>query len=297
MNKILGTGLSGLVGSRVVELLSSIYELENISRKTGTDISDEQSVSSRLENSDAEWVIHLAAYTNVDGAEEQKNLGEESDAWKINVIGTENIVKAAEKTGKKLIYISTDFVFDGENTPKGGYTEEDIPRPVNWYAQTKYEGELRVQKCSNPWTIVRIAYPYRANFEKNDFMRAIKNRLSQGLEIKAIEDHIFCPTFIDDIAQVLNVLITQNHSGIFHVTGSQPITPLDAAIQIAQAFDLDKSLIEKTTRAEYFQGKAERPFDLSMNNGKIKSLGIHMSSFDEGLRKIKSQMSDLKYIS
>lgn len=291
MKKVIGTGLSGLVGSRVVDLLQGTYEFEDISRKTGTDISDAQAVLSRLQNSGAEWVVHLAAYTNVDGAEEQKNLRKESEAWKINVVGTENVVKAAEATGKKLIYISTDFVFDGMNTPQGGYVEEDAPHPLNWYAQTKYEGELRVQNSSIQWIIIRIAYPYRANFEKNDFMRAIKNRLSQGLEIKAIEDHLFCPTFIDDIASVLDVLVQKNESGIFHATGSQPLSPLDATIQIAETFDLDKNLINKTTRVEYFQGKAERPFDLSMNNGKIKSLGIHMSSFDEGLQKIKQQIS------
>lgn len=291
MNKIIiGTGLSGLVGSRVVELLSQQYDFEDISRKTGTDITDAEAVLSRLENSDAEWVIHMAAYTNVDGAEEQKDLGEESEAWKINVLGTENVVKAVQTTGKKLIFISTDFVFDGKNTPEGGYTEEDTPNPVNWYAKTKYEAELRVQKSSTPWMIVRIAYPYRAEFEKNDFMRAIKNRLSQGLAIKAIEDHKFCPTFIDDIATVLNILMQKNQTGIFHATGSQSLSPLDAAFIIAEMFGLDKNLIQSTTRAEYFADKAERPFDLSMNNGKIKSLGVDMSSFEEGLQQIKQQL-------
>lgn len=290
MNKIIGTGLSGLVGSRVVELLGGSYAFEDISRKTGTDITDEGAVLSRLEESDAPWIIHMAAYTNVDGAEEQKNLGEESDAWKINVLGTKNVVKAAEATGKKVIYISTDFVFDGESTPKGGYTEEDIPSPVNWYAMTKYEGEKQVQASMAPWLIIRIAYPYRATFEKNDFMRAIKNRLSQGLAIKAIDDHRFCPTFIDDIALALEKLIKDDATGIYHAAGEESLSPYDAALEIAQTFGLDASLIGRTTRAEYFQGKAERPFDLSMNNAKIKSLGVRMKSFREGLQDIKYQL-------
>ena len=291
-NKIVGTGLSGLVGSRVVELLSSKYSFEDISRKTGTDITDANAVLERLQKSDAEYVIHMAAYTNVDGAEEQKALGQESEPWKINVVGTENVVKACEATGKKLIYISTDFVFDGENVPDGGYTEDSTPNPVNWYAQTKYEGEKVVQASSIPWLIVRIAYPYRANFEKNDFMRVMKNRLSSGQEIKAITDHTYSPTFIDDIASALDVLISEDKTGMYHVTGSESLSPHDAAMKIAEMFNLDKNLIGTTTRSEYFAGKAERPLDLSMNNAKIKSLGVVMHGFTEGLNIIKNQLGE-----
>jgi len=287
---IIGTGLSGLVGSRIVDLLSSEYSFEDISRKTGTDITDTPAVLNRLKFSNAEYVIHMAAYTNVDGAEEQKDLGENSEAWKINVLGTENVVKACEETGKKIIYISTDFIFDGENTPQGGYTEEDVPNPINWYAKTKYEGEKRVQNASIPWTIVRIAYPYRAQFDKNDFFRAMKNRLAEGQEIKAITDHVYCPTFIDDIAPALDVLISKNKSGIYHVTGNEALSPKDAALKIAETFDLDKNLIGTTTRSVYFSGKAQRPFDLSMNNGKIKALGVVMRGFAEGLQEVKKQI-------
>ncbi len=288
--KIIGTGLSGLVGSRVVDLLNSSYEFEDISRKTGTDITDRNAVSSRIKNSDADVVIHMAAFTNVDGAEEQKSLGEASEPWKMNVLGTEHVVAACEETGKKLIYISTDFVFDGEHTPNGGYTEEDIPNPLNWYARTKYEGEKRVQNAKNPWIIVRIAYPYRAQFEKNDFFRAMKNRLVQGLEIKAITDHTYCPTFIDDVAYGLEKLLEANATGIYHLTGNQSLSPHEAALLIAKTFDLDTSLVGTTTRGEYFQGKAERPFDLSMNNAKIKQLGVTLHGFEEGLQLIKQQL-------
>lgn len=290
MMKIIGTGLSGLVGSRIVELLSSSYEFEDISRKTGTDITDADAVRSKIGNSDAPIVLHLAAYTNVDGAEEQKDLGESSDPWKINVVGTQNVVKAAEATAKKLIYVSTDFVFDGENTPEKGYTEKDSPNPINWYAKTKYEGEKVIQNSLVPWIIMRIAYPYRASFEKNDFFRAIKKRLEEKKPIAGVSDHKFCPTFIDDIANALDVLIKNNSTGIYHVTGSQALSPYEAALKIAEAFNLDRKLITQTTREEYFKDKALRPFDLSMNNDKINSLGISLKSFEKGLEEIKIQL-------
>src|SRR5690349_7159093 len=142
--KIAGTGLSGLVGSRIQELLKN-YEFEDISRRTGTNITDKEAVLHRIKNSNADVVLHLAAKADVDGCETDKHLGEKGEAWQINVVGTENVVAAVKETRKKLMYISTDFVFDGEKSPYGGYSEQDDPNPINWYAQTKYEAEQRVE--------------------------------------------------------------------------------------------------------------------------------------------------------
>lgn len=283
--KILGTGLNGLVGSRVVELLSSKYEFESVSRSTGVDIQDPESIRSAIETSNADVILHLAAKTNVDGCEEDRAAGKDGEAWKINVDGTRNVTEAVREFGKKLIYISTDFVFDGKK--EGQYSEEDEPNPICWYGETKYEGEKVVESFEGS-IIARIAYPYRADFEKKDFVRAIKARLESGGEVKAVEDHNFCPTFIDDIARALDVLIEKNASGIYHVVGSQTLTPYDAALLIADKFGLDKNLISSTTRAEYFAGKAPRPFNLSLKNDRIKSLDVSMKTFEEGLREIGS---------
>ena len=287
--KVLGTGLSGLVGSRIVELLSSKYDFEDISFDTGVDITDRKRVFEKIKNSQASIIFHLAAKTNVDACEVDKSLGQDGDAWKINVLGTQNIADACSQTNKKLIYISTDFVFDGT---KDFYSENDIPNPVNWYARTKYEGEKIVQALKTPWIITRIAYPYRAEFERLDFARAILKRLQEGLTVVAITDHIFTPTFIDDIAFGLDALIKNNSQGTFHVVGSQFLTPYDAAILAAKEFGFDQSLIAKTTRSEYFKGRAERPFQLAIKNDKIKSLGVKMRTLEEGIREIRIQMSN-----
>lgn len=285
--KVLGTGLDGLVGSRIVELLSSKYQFENLSISTGVDITSRDIVLERIKNSDAPIVLHLAAKTNVDGCELDKTLGKEGEAWKINVDGTKNVVDACLESNKKLIYISTDFVFDGT---KDVYTEEDIPNPVNWYAQTKYEGEKIVQSSKIPWIIVRIASPYRAKFERLDFARAILKRLQEGLPVAGVIDHIFTPTYIDDIAFAIDALIKNNSQGIFHVVGSRNLTPYKAAFLIAKEFGLDSSKITKTTRAEFFNNRAPRSFQLTLKNDKIRKLGIRMRTFEEGLREIKSQM-------
>lgn len=292
--RILGTGLDGLVGSRIVELLRDKYEFENLSISTGLDITNRNAVLEKIKSSDAPVVLHLAAKTNVDGCELDRAMGEKGDAWKINVEGTRNVVDACLEDNKKIIYISTDFVFDGA---KEVYLEKDIPNPINWYARTKYEGEEIVRKSSCPWWIVRIAYPYRANFGKLDFFRAILKKLQMGEKIKGITDHIFTPTLIDDISFAIDVLIRNDSQGIFHCVGSQSLTSFDASLLIAEAFNLNQNLISKTTRAEFFKDRAPRPFQLVLKNDKITRLGVRMRTFQEGLKEVKSQMLKVKIAS
>ena len=282
--KIFTIGGSGMVGSRITELLSDKHSFDDLSLTSGVDITNPQSLDVIKKDIEHEVVILLAAKADVDGCETDKRSGEDGTAWKINVGGVKHVVDACLNTNKKLIYISTDFVFDGENTPEGGYREEDKPNPINWYAETKYRGEEVVRNSGLPFIIARIAYPYRKEFElKKDFVRAIVSRLKSNQTVAAITDHVMTPTFIDDIAFALDKLIETDSKGIFHVTGSQSLTPYDAAILIAEKFNLDKSLITKTTREEYFKGKAPRPFNVSMNNDRIKNLGVKIKSFEEGL--------------
>ena len=285
--KILGTGLQGLIGSRITELLSPKYEFENVSRTMGVDITNKDELSQAIKNSNADVIFHLAAKSDVDGCEKDKDLGENGDAWRINVLGTQNIARICEIYNRKLIYISTDFVFGGE---KQFYTEEDIPNPVNWYAKTKYEGEKIVQKLHSSWIIMRIAYPYRAKCVKNDFVRAIKEKLEKEEQVSMVTDHIMTPTFIDDIALALDKLCMNDERGIYHVVGSQFISPYDAATLIADLFGYNKNLILETKRDEFFDGRARRPFRLALKNDKIRGLGVTMVTFEEGLRKVKKQL-------
>lgn len=286
---IIGIGISGLVGSRVKALLPE-YSWIGLSRDSGFDIQDVSTVAFDT-YPEAEWVILFAAKADVDACELDKSQGKEGEAWRINVEGVKNVVDACKKDAKKLLYISTDFVFSGNDTPAGGYTEESVPDPINWYGQTKFEAENIIKASGIPYLIVRPAYPYRASFEaKKDFFRAILGRLKANQSIKAITDHVYSPTFIDDIAVAIGQLLKQDQRGIFHIVGSQSLSPYDAAIEIAKVFTCDSSLIGGTTRKEYFAGKANRPYNLHMNNDKISKLGVQMHSFSEGLEIIKKQL-------
>ncbi len=284
---ILGTGLSGLVGSRVVELLSPSFVFTNLSLDTGVDITNHEAVRDAIAKSDAPWVFHMAAYTDVQTAEKERGLGEESMAWKVNVVATENIMSAAQATHKKLLYIDTDYAFDGK---KSSYTEEDIPTPLGWYGMTKSEGAKRVLSMGEDGLIVRIANPYRAHpVGKMDFVHKMLERLTKNVGISAPTDQLFVPTFIDDIAHALEVLVQKNASGIYHVVGSTALSPYEAALSIAKEFGCDTAQITQTTFATYFEGRAPTPQYAALSVEKLKALGVEMHTFAQGLEIIHTQ--------
>jgi dTDP-4-dehydrorhamnose reductase len=289
--EILATGLSGLVGTRIQELLSDYYDFTDVSLTTNIDITHEEDVERIFTQSQTDTVLHMAAKTDVDSCEDDKILGDEGAAWVVNVIGTQNVVSAAKKTGKRLIYISTDFVFDGT---KEFYTEEDEPNPVCWYAVTKFEGEKIVLSASSDATVIRISYPYLAlSTGKKDFVQRIREVLASGKEVRGLTDHVFTPTFIDDIAFGLRVFLDTPNPGIFHLVGSSSMTSFEGLHMIAKAFQLPEC-ITATTRKDYFRGRAFRPFQLALKNGKIRKLGITPSTFAEGLDIIKKQLHSQK---
>lgn len=288
---IIGTGLSGLVGSRVTELLSPQYSFENLSLETGVDIKNEDVVAARIGDSPASWVFHFAAKTDVDGCEKEKDLGVDSDAWQINVVATESVVAACKRTGKRLLYISTDFVFDGTGVH---YSEEDTPNPQSWYARTKFEGELRVKNLREAGLIIRIAFPYRAvNSGKKDFLHRMLDCLALGRTLEAPTDQLFVPTFIDDIAAAIRLLVGKAASGIYHVVGTEALSPFEAGKKIAKTFGYDEQLVKPIEFAAFYAGRASRPFHAVLSNAKIAKFGFAMSTFDEGLAKIRLQTSNL----
>jgi dTDP-4-dehydrorhamnose reductase len=270
MIKIAVTGPNGLVGSRVIELLKNDFELLPLTHSE-IDITNADSAKNKINNLDFDILLHLAGYTNVEEAENEKEL-----AHNLNVTGTKNIFDAVMQKNKKMIYISTDFVFDGTIPP---YTEESTPNPLGYYAKTKYEGEKIIAGNA---MIVRISYPYGNPLSKKpDFVMRLKQLLSEGKELQMMQDSSITPTFIDDIAYSLKYLIANFKPETYHVVGSQSISPYDAGKRIAQKFQLNETLVKPVSFEEYKIGKAPRP-----QYSEIKSTknSFHtMKSFDEGL--------------
>ena len=277
MIKIALTGADGLVGSRIIELLNKDFEFIPLPQSS-MDITNKEQAKVALKNLDFDIFFHLAAYTNVAGAETNKDL-----CYKINVEGTKNVFDIVKAKNKKFVYISTDFIFDGNDPP---YFEDSTPKPAGAYADSKYQGEKVV---GNDGMIVRIAYPYRANFElKKDFFRTFKSYLEQKKPLNMITDSLMTPTFIDDIAYGLKYLFNNYSAEIFHLVGSQSLSPYDATTKVAEVFNFDKSLIGKTSFEEYIKNKPGLP---KMADIRSKKNNFYtMKTFEQGLEDIKKQL-------
>jgi len=295
MKKIIGTGLSGLVGSRIVELLKDKFEFVDFSLDSGVNILDKENLATAFEqNKDAIAVLHLAAFTDTNAAWEQRD-NKDGLCYQLNVVGTQNILDLAQKYNQYFIYISTDFVFDGAKTTP--YLETDTPNPIEWYGQTKYLGEKLIQDSGyQNYNISRITYPYRAAFEpKVDIVRKVIAKLKNQEEVKMFSDQICTYTFIDDIANAIGYFLDNKTTGIYHLVGSTSHTPYDMCLKIAEVFGLDKSLISASSLDEFIKSQPadSRPWQKTLitSNEKLKSLGIQMKSLEEGLAEIKHQLS------
>jgi len=253
---LLGTGLSGLVGSKFTQLYANQYEFRNLDLSTGVDITDSQSVQKAVEESDAEVIVHFAAFTDVSKAHQEKG-NKEGIVYKVNVSGTRNIAEAAKQSGKHLIHISTAYVFDGEK--KGLYSEEDAVNPIEWYGQTKQWAEEEVLNIHPTATILRIDQPYRDDeFAKLDLLHRIKKGLEEGDLPPMFTDHTFTPTHIEKFCEYLAWVVEHKPQGIFHATTDPVTTDYEFALKVKEQFGLDHE-VEEGSLEEYLK-KTDRPY-------------------------------------
>lgn len=290
MITILATGATGLIGSRFVEMFRDKYNVVNMDLTTGVDITKVETFKPFFDaHGDAKALIHLAAFTDTN-----KAFAESGDkngiCYKVNVEGTKNIADICKERGIHLIHVSTDFVFDG--TKDSAYTEDDPASPIEWYGETKAMAETVVKESGASFTIVRLAYPYRANFElKPDLIKKIRAGLESGKLYPQFNDTIITPTFIDDIARAFDKIIEIKPQGIFHTVGSNALSPYDLAKKVAVAYGFDPSVVKEGSLTEYLKSAA-RPFARTVNMSNAKAtevLDLRFLSIDEGLIEIKKQ--------
>jgi len=295
MKKIIGTGLSGLVGSRIVELLKDKFEFVDFSLDSGVNVLDQQSLADAFEkNEDAVAVLHMAAFTDTNAAWEQRG-DQNGICYQLNVEGTRSILNLAQKYNQYLIYISTDFVFDGTKTTP--YLETDTPNPIEWYGETKYLGEKVITDSGyTNYNISRITYPYRAKFEpKVDIIRKVLTKLQNNEPVKMFSDQICTYTFIDDIAAAIGFFLENKNTGIYHLVGSSSHSPYEMCLEIAKAFNLNKDLISASSLEEYIKSQpvGSRPWQKTLitSNQKVTDLGLKFKTLPEGLEEIKNQIN------
>lgn len=273
--RILVTGGSGLLGHKIVgELCRGGNEVYALHYKHDIPVDCERLVKVKLDLSSnvdvedlilkvkPEVVVHCAAYTHVDGCEVNREY-----AWRINVEATRSIVHASRIVKSYLIFISTDYVFDGE---KGLYSEDDIPNPISYYGLTKLIGEEIVKSSNLPYTIVRPSAIYGVGVERLNFATFVIERLRRNEPVKALTDQYVSPTLNTLLAKAIVEIIQLKPLGILHVAGER-MNRYEFAVKLAEEMNLPKELIEKAKMKD-MDWKAKRPRDSSLNISKAKSL-------------------------
>lgn len=268
--KYLITGVSGQLGFDIKrELLAQNVKEENILALTHEemDITNRETVMNVIVNYKPDVIFHCAAYTAVDKAEENQELAE-----LVNVVGTKNIVDASLKIGAKLLYTSTDYVFDGKK--EGLYTENDLVNPQNIYGKTKYLGEEEVKRNPKHF-ITRISWVFGEN--GNNFVKTMLKLADKYQELNVVDDQVGSPTYTVDLAKLLVNMAEKDSYGIYHITNEGFCTWAEFAEYIFKITE-KKVKVNKVTTEEYLKitgtKQATRPRNSKLDKSKLEENGF-----------------------
>jgi len=275
----------GFLGQKIVSVFkekgikvvtAGIQGKENYS----LDITDEQSLIYLFKDLNPDIVLLSAGITNVELCE-----ADQQKALDVNVEGTRNVVDVCHAFDSKLVFFSSDYVFGGN---KGSYTEKDEVNPINFYGQTKVQGEKLVMNLSNH-LIARVStlYGFNSNEDKSFFSFAMQ-KLKNNESIEAV-NIVNSPTLTDDVAEAVFLMLEKDFLGLFHVAGSNGCSKYDLLVKACKVFGFDSSLVKEVSWVPGW--KAKRPLNSSLDITKIQLHGIKMSSVEEGLIKIKKQIN------
>lgn len=304
MKKVLLIGANGFLGSNIIQLWKENIEYNNeFLLHTGDiqnsnipsdmhfekiDITKPQEVNEKIIKLQPNIVLLTAAMTNVDQNEINQNL-----AVAINTNGPINIAKTCEKIDSKLVFLSTDFVFDGKKPIGESYTENDNPTPISFYGKTKYNAEIAILNSEIPFLICRTAVLYGWNPEKLNFITWILRKLEKNQPISIVTDQINNATYIRNLAEILLKLIQKNAEGIFHTAGSEALNRYEMALKCAEHFNYSKDLI---TPIEEIEQKAFRPKNAALDISKLKNLmksDLDVYNLDEGLERMRKSANGM----
>ncbi len=300
MEKLLITGVNGLLGQKVLEQAASRYavlgvdlQAEPVLKKIKfeyrkLDLTDRRKVKELLLAFHPAYLVNTAAMTDVDGCETEKER-----CWRINVEAVEHIVYAAQMTGTRIVHISSDYVFDGKNGP---YSEESLPSPLGYYGRSKLASENLLNAADVEHAIVRTMVLYGHGIDvRPNFVTWLLEKLRQRQPVKVVTDQIGNPTLADDLATAILKIIELKKWDLFHICGSEAIDRYQFAQKIAAIFKLDKALISAITTHELKQA-APRPLKSGFIIDKaLTQLAIHMSGIDEGLKKMKKEYKQFPF--
>ena len=289
--KVLVTGANGFIGFYIVQqLLEKEFEVVATGRGEcrlpfihpkfrykAMDFTDPFSIHDVFEEIKPEAVIHAGAISKPDECET-----DQMHAFLVNVEGTVQLLINATDLKCFFVFLSTDFVFDGE---RGMYSEDDLPNPPNYYGRTKLEAEEAVKEHEHGWAIVRTVLVYGKNHSGHaNLLGTVKQKLESNQVYSVVDDQVRTPTFVEDLAKGIVSIIEKRATGIFHLSGKDILTPYQMAIKTADHLGLNASLLKKVTAATFSQ-PARRPAKTGFVIDKAKKdLGYNPRSFEDGLK-------------
>ena len=296
MKRVLITGANGLLGQKLITELIEDYELLATARAPQPvlqsptflyrrlDIENYRACKAVIEDFRPEVIINAAAYTNVDGCEVEREA-----CWRANVKGVENLVRAARNRMIQIIHISTDYIFDGTNGP---YAEEQRPNPLCYYGKAKLASENVIKAAGLPYTIVRTSVVYGVGVAvKSNFFLWVYQRLQQDKPIRVVTDQYNTPTWVDDLAGGIHLILNRPFLGVIHISGPDFIDRYRMAVQIAQTFHFDPSRIIPIT-TDQLQQRASRPLKAGLKIEKaVQELGFRPKTLKESFEFLKASLS------
>lgn len=301
MQKVKGnvivTGAHGLLGYNLVNLLKDKFDvlaLDVMTKKEfcipgvqylQADITQQKVIMDIVKNYHPRYIFNAAAYTNVDGAEQEREL-----CWKINVEGVARLAHAARVYGSRFIHVSTDYIFNGNTGP---YSENDRPEPLGYYGKSKLAGENELITSGANYAIGRtmVLYGYAPGVRLN-FVTWIIEQLRAGKNIRIVDDQIGNPTLASDLAEALIKLAVSSKQDVYHLSGSEIIDRYNFALLVADVFDLDPGLIERIKTADLGQA-ANRPLNSGFIIDKAQNeLKLRMAGAREGIERLKTELTN-----
>ncbi len=275
--KVLVTGVKGQLGHDVMnELAKRGYEGVGVDVEE-MDITDEAAVRRVMEEVRPDKMVHCAAWTAVDAAEDQVEM-----CRKVNTLGTENIAKMCGELDIPMIYLSTDYVFDGEGT-RPWEPDDPVVKPLNVYGQTKYEGELAVEKYTDKYYIVRIAWVFGVNGK--NFIKTMLNLGKTHDTLTVVDDQIGTPTYTYDLAKLLVDMLEKEEYGKYHATNEGGyISWCDFAKEIFRQAGMDVKVTPVSS--DQYPAKAKRPSNSRMEKNKLTQHGFErLPSWQDALSR------------
>lgn len=283
--KVLVTGVKGQLGYDVVkELEKRGIEAVGVDIQE-MDITDADSVNRVICEAAPDAVIHCAAYTAVDAAEDNEEL-----CRRVNADGTQHIADVCKKLDIKMIYISTDYVFEGQG--ERFWEPEDERKPQSVYGQTKYEGELAVQNTLEKYFIVRIAWVFGVNGK--NFIKTMLNLSKTHDTIRVVNDQFGSPTYTYDLARLLVDMVLTEKYGVYHATNEGVCSWYDFACAIFQEAGISMHVVPVTT--EEYGAKANRPANSRMSKEKLTQMGFErLPDWQDALKRYIGILREQKF--